>query len=309
MTKSFLLPVFMSLRPLQWLKNLAIFSAILFSGRLFNPNYLWPVFLAFLIFNLLSSGMYLINDLIDVERDKVHIYKRFRPIAAGSISKKIGLLLAVVLILIGLYFSFELSTNLFVVALVFVFLQLFYNLLLKFIILLDIVTIAIAFMLRIFAGSLVVLVPLSSWLILTTMMLALLLAAGKRRAELTLLTERLAGKHRETLYHYPMKLLDGITFMMGAASLITYSLFTFSESELPSKNFIVSYLPQTLESPKWLMITIPIVVYGILRYLYVIFEGKGGDSPEKILISDLPLSLSILAWLIGVLIIIYFIPS
>ena len=106
-----------------------------------------------------------------------------------------------------------------------------------------------------------------------------------------------------------MKLLDGITFMMGAASLITYSLFTFSESELPSKNFIVSYLPQTLESPKWLMITIPIVVYGILRYLYVIFEGKGGDSPEKILISDLPLSLSILAWLIGVLIIIYFIPS
>src|SRR3989344_8738809 len=113
MTTSSFLSIFMSLRPLQWLKNLSIFSAILFSGRLFNPNYLWPVFFAFLIFNLLSSGMYLINDLIDVERDKVHTYKRFRTIDQGLVSKKLGLLLAVTLIIIGLYFSFKLSTNLF----------------------------------------------------------------------------------------------------------------------------------------------------------------------------------------------------
>lgn len=302
-------PILISLRPLQWLKNLAVFSAILFSGDFFEPSFFWPVFASFWIFNILSSGMYLVNDLLDIERDKAHMYKRFRPIAKGLVSKKLALAIAVLLIIISLYFSFKLSNHLFAIVLIFVILQLAYNLFLKFVILLDIVAIAIGFMLRIFAGSFVVLAPLSSWLILTTMMLALLLAAGKRRSELTLLTENLAGKHRETLYYYPTKLLDGVTFMMGTASLITYSLFTFNELELQSKEFIISYLPQTLASPKWLMVTIPLVVYGILRYLFLIFEGKGEDSPEKILVKDLPLSAAIFFWVLSVFTIIYVIPS
>jgi 4-hydroxybenzoate polyprenyltransferase len=253
--------------------------------------------------------MYLVNDLLDVERDKIHLFKRFRPIAQGALSKNVVLATAVILTSIGLYLSLKLSSHLFAIAIIFVLLQLSYNLFFKSIILFDIVAIATTFMLRVFAGSLVVLVPLSSWLILTTIMLALFLATGKRRSELTLLTERLAGKHRKTLYHYHTNLLDGITFMMGAATLITYSLFTFNEPELQSKGFIVSFLPQTLASPKWLMITIPLVVYGILRYLYLIFEVRGEDSPEKILVKDYPLFATVLLWALSILAIIYVLPS
>lgn len=301
--------IFVSLRPLQWLKNLALFAAILFSGDLFNSNLFWPVFTAFWIFNLLSSAMYLVNDLLDVEKDKIHLLKRLRPIAQGTLSKNVALTTSIILTSISLYLSLKLSTPLFAIAIIFVLLQLSYNLFFKSIILFDIVAISTTFMLRVFAGSLVVLVPLSSWLILTTIMLALFLATGKRRSELTLLTERLAGKHRKTLYHYHTNLLDGITFMMGASTLITYSLFTFNEPELQSKGFIVSFLPQTLISPKWLMVTIPLVVYGILRYLYLIFEARGEDSPEKILVKDYPLFATVLLWLFSVLVIIYVLPS
>ena len=302
-------PIIISLRPLQWLKNLAVFAAVLFAGDLFNPQFFWPVFAAFWLFNIISSAMYLVNDVIDVEHDQVHIYKRLRPIAKGVVKKKIALGTAALLLVVGLYLAYLLSIHFFVIALIFVVLQFAYNLFLKYVILLDVITIAIAFMLRIFAGSLVVLASLSSWLILTTMMLALLLAIGKRRSELTLLTKEIAGKHRETLYRYPTKLLDGFTFIMASATLITYSLFTFNEIELQSKEFIVSYLPQTLASPKWLMVTIPLVVYGIFRYLYLIFEGTGEDSPEKILVKDLPLLITTLLWILSVIIIIYALPS
>ena len=302
-------PIIISLRPLQWLKNLAIFAAILFAGDLFNLQIFWPVLAAFWIFNILSSAMYLVNDVVDLERDKFHAYKKLRPIAKGDVSKKTALLSTLILTIIGLYLAYLLSTPFFVISLVFVVLQLAYNIFLKNVILIDVITIALGFMLRIFAGSFVIIAPLSSWLILTTFMLALLLAIGKRRSELTLLTKELAGRHRETLYYYPTKLLDGVTFTMASATLITYSLFTFNEIELQSKEFIVSFLPQTLASPKWLMITIPLVVYGILRYLYLIFEGTGEDSPEEILVKDLPLLITTLLWLFSVLIIIYVLPS
>ncbi|MEX0617274.1 MAG: decaprenyl-phosphate phosphoribosyltransferase [Candidatus Woykebacteria bacterium] len=300
--------VLISLRPLQWLKNLAVFAAILFSGKFFQESFLLPVFASFWIFNILSSSMYLVNDVFDIERDKAHLYKRLRPIAQGKIDKNLALVISLFLTIAGLYTSFQLSTYLFTIALVFIILQLTYNFLLKFIILLDITTIALGFMLRVFAGSFIIGVPLSSWLILTTIMLSLLLASGKRRAELTILTHKLAAKHRETLYYYPTKFLDGVTFMMGTATLITYSIFTFNELETHSKEFIISFLPQTLASPKWLMATIPLVVYGILRYLYLIFEGKG-ESPEKVLVTDFPLLATIILWLSSVFIIIYLVPS
>ncbi len=303
--KGNLYPIFLSLRPLQWLKNTALFAAILFSRDLFKPEFFWPVFWAFWLMNILSSAMYLINDSVDRQRDKIHVYKKSRPIASGLLSPQLAVIIATILTAVGLFLSFKLSYYFFSVALAFVIVQLLYNLVLKFTILLDIVTIAITFILRVFAGSFVVVVPLSSWLILTTIMLSLLLAAGKRRAELTLLTHHLAGKHRETLYQYPERFLDGITFMMGAACLITYSLFTFNELELHNKAFVFSFLPRTLAYPKWLMLTIPLVVYGILRYLFLIFEGTGEDSPEKTLVKDFPLLATILLWLGSVVFIIY----
>ena len=309
MMVTILLPVLISLRPLQWLKNLAVFAAILFSGVFFDQGYFWPAFFAFWIFNILSSAMYLVNDVIDIENDKIHIYKRHRPVASGSVQKRTALFFSGFLTLVGLYFAYLLSNPFFITAVIFVVVQISYNLYLKHVILLDIITIAITFMLRIFAGSFVVVVPLSSWLILTTMMLSLFLATGKRRSELTLLTNEHAGKFRETLYHYPARLLDGITFIMASATLITYSLFTFNELELQSKDFIIAYLPQTLVSPKWLMATIPLVVYGILRYLYLIFEETGEDSPEKILVKDIPLLITTLLWFLSVIAVIYFFPS
>lgn len=291
-----------SLRPRQWIKNLAVFAAIVFSGDFFNPSKFGPVLSTFFVFNLLSSGLYLINDVVDREKDQLHYSKKFRPIAHGDISPPFALTVALVLIFSGLYFSLYLGNNsyLFSLAIIFVCFQLMYSLVLKRVILIDVIAIAAAFMMRIFAGSFVVGVSLSSWLILSVTMLALFLAIGKRRLELALMEHQTAVKHRDILGHYPPLLLDSMTTMMATSTVLTYSLFTFNETQNPRK-VALDFLPDTLASPKWLMITIPIVVYGVFRYLYIIYEKKQGDSPERVLFSDLPLLTSVITWTLTVL--------
>ena len=294
-----------SLRPIQWFKNLVVFAAIIFARELFLTTKFVPVFYTFLIFSAASSAMYLINDLADTERDKLHFSKRFRPIAAGKLTKQTALTSALFLASLSLVGSYYLSSYLFFIILLYFSIQLLYTFWLKEIIILDVLAIAFSFMLRIFAGSLVVLTPLSAWLILTTMMLALFLGIGKRRSELTLLAGA-ASQHRRALLSYPGALLDGLVFMMATAALITYSLFTFNSPETSQKEFFSSFLPQTLSSPKILMATIPIVVYGIFRYLYLVFEKSEGESPEKILVTDYPLAFSVIVWLAAVIFFLYF---
>jgi 4-hydroxybenzoate polyprenyltransferase len=295
-----------SIRPRQWIKNLVVFAAIVFAGQLFNPEKYLPVTYTFLIFCGLTSASYLINDLIDAKRDRLHYFKKNRPIAKGLLEPKIAFGAAFILLSLSLFASYFLSSYLFVLALGFVFIQLAYTFILKGIILIDIISIAAAFMLRIFAGALVIPTPLSSWLILTTMMLALFLAIGKRRLELTLLDQKTASEHRQTLLHYPPILLDGLTFMAATGTLITYSLFTFNEISVSRNLGFSTLLPETLATPKWLMVTIPLVVYGVFRYLYLIYEKKEGESPERVLLQDLPLLSTVVVWGIIVTGIVYF---
>ncbi len=294
-----------SFRPRQWLKNLAVFAAIFFGGRLLVKEDLTLVIYLFIIFCLLSSSMYLINDIVDKEADKVHFSKKTRPLASGLLSQKVALFAALVLILLTLLLTFFISELIFATAVVFIGIQLIYSLFLKRTIIFDIMAISFSFMLRVFAGSFIISEPLSSWLILTVMMLSLFLAIGKRRSELTLLTHQQAVKHREILSHYPISFLDGLAFMMAGASLLTYSLFTFNTGRAESFNPFTTYLPITLINPRWLMVTIPIVAYGIFRYLYLIFERKEGESPEKILLKDLPLFSAVSLWVLTSFILIY----
>jgi 4-hydroxybenzoate polyprenyltransferase len=298
--------VFISLRPIQWLKNLVVFAAILFSQEFFIVDKFVPVFHTFLIFSAGSSATYLVNDLVDRPKDRLHFSKKLRPIAAGKLSTKLVLFLVTILILLSLVGAYYVSAFLFWIILIYLVIQLIYSLLLKNFIILDVLAIAVAFMLRIFAGSVVVVTPLSAWLILTTMMLALFLGVGKRRSELTLLGGVQASAHRKALLSYPITLLDGLVFMMATATLITYSLFTFNTPELAQREFFAHLLPSTLSSPKLLMATIPIVVYGVFRYLYLIFEKSEGVSPERVFITDRPLLTSVLIWASSVFFLLYF---
>jgi len=304
-----ILPLIISIRPIQWLKNLAVFAAIAFSGELFLTDKFISVLYTFLIFTLISSGVYLINDLLDIKGDRLHYSKKNRPLAAGKLDRSIATVTSLLLIGTGVFWSFTLSMNLFLLLVLFITVEISYTLFLKQVILIDVIAIAFAFMIRVFAGSIVVLTPLSSWLILTVMMGSLFFAIGKRRSELTLLSN-VAPKHRATLSHYPPQLLDGITFMMATAALITYSLFTFNQPELSvNRKLIIEVLPITLSSPKWLMITIPIIVYALFRYLYIIYEKREGDAPAEVLISDKPLLTTTIIWLLAVIFLVYILPG
>ncbi len=294
-----------SARPRQWLKNLSVFTALFFGGRLLNQHDLASVFIVFFIFCLLSSSTYILNDVVDIKADRVHFSKKNRPIAAGLISKQVALLTSLILALIGVVIAFSVSTIVFLSALVFLLIQIFYSLELKKILIIDVMTIAFLFMLRVFVGSFVIHEPLSSWLILTVLMLALFLAIGKRRSEVTLLSQQDAAIHRLILSHYPVALLDGLAFIMATSTLLTYSLFTFNTGRATATTPLANYLPETLASSRWLMITIPLVIYGIFRYLYLIFDKKEGESPEKILLSDLPLFAIVALWLLAIFILVY----
>lgn len=300
--------IFVSTRPSQWVKNLAVFGAIFFGGRIFSIPHLQVTILTFLAFCFAASSTYLFNDLIDSRADLIHKAKRNRPVASGKVSREVAIVFSIFFALTGLILALYVSNLVFLTILLYLIVQISYNLYLKKVILLELLVIAFGFMIRIFAGSFASEVALSSWLILTVMMTSLFLAVGKRRSEITLLGN-LAGTHRSTLASYPMNLLDGLVYMSATSSLITYSLFTFNQASISSGKFLLSFLPPTLPSPKWLMVTIPIVVYSFFRYLYIIFEKKEGESPEKILLNDRPLLTSVLLWLLVASFIIYFLPS
>ena len=287
-----------AMRPRQWIKNLFIFAPLIFSGELFNTEYLNKSFLAFFYFCAVASSIYILNDIIDLEKDRKHPIKKNRPIASGKISVNLATVFSLILLIIfvpssfvfvGTYFGVILST--------YIVLQILYNLKLKDLIIIDALTITIGFILRVYAGALAISISVSSWLILAVIGLSLLLSFGKRRAERTLLEAQGISKEqtRKILRHYPDNLLDSMISMSATFAIITYSLFAFQASPTQIGEF--SYLlPVTLASAKWLMLTIPIVIYGVARYLYVIYEKKEGESPDRILLKDKPLFFTALIW-------------
>lgn len=288
-----------TLRPQHWIKNLAVLAPAFFAGKILDPANTERLVWAFVILSLASSGSYIVNDLIDRQKDRLHPLKSHRPIAAGKISEGWAIFVAVALLTASFFLSLRFPPYFVLTVAAFIVVQIAYSLFLKRVILIDVMAIATTFSLRVFAGALIIAVSLSAWLILTTITLSLLIAIGKRRGEVTLLSHKLAAKHREVVGHYPNVLLDGLTFMMAGATLLTYALFTFNQPELDTRRTIAQLLPQTLATPKWLMATIPFVIYGIFRYLYVIYEKKEGSSPERVLVRDWPLLVAVLGWLLA----------
>ncbi|MDQ5981372.1 MAG: Decaprenyl-phosphate phosphoribosyltransferase [Patescibacteria group bacterium] len=304
--------IFRAFRPRQWIKNLIIFAPIIFSGELFNAEIFWKGVSAFVFFSVIASGVYLVNDLKDIEKDKLHPVKKNRPIASGKLPIKLATILAVCIFLVFLPLSFVNVGKYFgIVLCIYVLLQMAYNLKLKDVIIVDALTISLGFILRAFAGALAIPLSISSWLILAITGASLLLAFGKRRAERTLLEAQGISREstRTILKHYPDNLLDSMISMSASFSIITYALFAFQTSpDNPFQGEFGKFLPSTLAGPKLLMLTIPIVIYGVARYLYVIYEKKEGESPERVLLNDKPLLFSVVLMTIIIVLITNILP-
>ena len=303
------------LRPRQWIKNFAIFATLIFSGQLFNAFLLQRAIFGFLVFCALSSAIYVINDIFDIKKDRLHPFKRFRPLADKKISIRTALIVAAILTITSLILSALISTGFFVITIIYFLLHLSYSALLKQIEIVDILTLAGGYILRVFAGEIISGIHISAWLLLTTIALSLFLAIGKRRSELTLLGKSSLEKisiTRKTLSHYTEKLLDVYLSIFATSAFVFYSLFTFLENP-KGRQFTTDLIPAdilgTYLQRKWLMITIIPVVYGIMRYLQRIYEKHEGESPERVLFSDRALLTSVIIWGFLVVLIIYFIKA
>ncbi len=303
--------IFVSSRPRQWLKNLALFGPLVFEGSFFNNEKFFLTTLGFFIFCLITSGIYIINDVIDRKRDISHPFKSKRPIAAGRINPYIALIWATFILCVALILASSLLPFFMWAAVIYIGLQIVYSLFLRSYMLLDILAIASGFLLRVYAGAVLIDAHVTVWFMLTVASLALFLAIGKRRSERTLLIG--AGKEgmntREILAKYPENLLDALTVMFATACWFSYTMFTFLQPP-PSAgpqvlNLFGDFLPRTFLASKWLMASVPFVIYGVMRYLYVIYEKREGESPERVLLSDAPLLSAVVAWGLIVFLVIY----
>ncbi len=306
--------IFRLLRPRQWIKNFLIFAALLFSGQLFDLILLEKVSIGFLIFCAISSAIYVINDILDVEKDKLHPFKKFRPIAHGNVSVRTGIIIATILAASAITASYFLNPAFFVITIVYFVLHLAYSAYLKHIEIVDILTLAAGYILRVFAGEVVSDTHISAWLFLTVISISIFLAIGKRRSEITLLSNQPGAQltTRKTLSHYTDKLLDVYLSIFATSTFMSYALFTFLENpagiqfnfELIPADILGTYLQR-----KWLMVTIIPVAYGIMRYLQRIYEKHEGESPERLVFEDKPLLISVIVWVLSVIILTYFIKS
>lgn len=295
----------LALRPNQWVKNFILFAAIIFNGKLFDSRYFFLTTVGFVIFCAISSASYIFNDIIDLNFDKVHPEKKKRPLAAGMIPVNTAAEIAFLLAFFGLIASLFLSTVFFMVAAGFTVLHIFYSTFLKKHAILDILGIAFSFILRAYAGEVVTAYHLPFWFFLTILFVALFVASTKRHAEL--LREG-TSITRPTLFQYKEHILDFYTSMFGSTAILAYALFTFLEEppqfNAPFRTFLINVLPQALER-KWMVITIPFVIYGLMRYAQLAYEGSRGEQPERIITTDIPLIVSIVSWGILMIMILY----
>jgi 4-hydroxybenzoate polyprenyltransferase len=284
--------IFKEMRPRQWTKNVFVFAALVFDRQALVLKSLERTALAFIFFCLLSSSVYLINDVMDVEADRHHPIKKNRPIAAGNLPIPVALIAAALLIAIALTGAFFLSTELAIIAGIYLLTNLAYSKWLKHIPLIDVMIIAFGFVLRVVAGVSVIQVErFSPWLYIVMSLLALYIGFGKRRAEMTVLTSESNSSHRKVLDGYTLTLIDQLLTIVSATTLIAYGLYTFSAPNLPENHVM--------------MLTIPFVMYGIFRYLFLIQVKNKGGEPEELLLKDRPLQATVLLWGLSVLLIFY----
>ena len=287
-----LLNLFLSLRPAQWTKNLLVFAGLLFGMRLFDGAAVTRALSAFVIFCALSGVVYLLNDVIDRDRDRRHPVKSGRPIASGAVPVGTALTTAAVLGVLALGSAYLLGRAFALVAASYVGLLVLYSSVLKNIVIIDVLTIAVGFVLRAVAGAVAVQVEISHWLLICTILLALFIALAKRRQEIVSLAGEATG-HREILGEYSPHLLDQMIAVVTASTLISYAFYTVSpETELKF-------------GTQWLGLTIPFPLYGIFRYLYLVHQREGGGSPADLLLTDRPLLACVALWALAVALIIY----
>lgn len=305
-----------SARPKQWLKNLALYAALLFSGFLFyqeagQPSYFLLVSYAFVIFCVLTSSIYLINDLIDIDSDRQHPFKKNRPLASGRLPIPLAVFSAVTGLGVVFFLSLSLPTFFKLLVLAYAVLQLLYSTRLKHLAIFDIVAIALGFLIRVYAGAVVVNLHMNVWFLLTVISASLFMAVGKRQSERTLLSNSHVEFARQSLKNYSQRLLDQYTSMFATATWLTYAIFTFQSytqgvnllyEKFPELYFI---LPKTLHSQKLLMLTLPLVIFGVMRYLQLVYEENKGEAPEDILLKDKTLLAAVGLWLGMVVFLIY----
>jgi 4-hydroxybenzoate polyprenyltransferase len=280
------------MRPKQWTKNGVLFAGLIFSQNLFHVKFLLITVAGLLIFCAVSGSVYLFNDIMDREKDRKHPIKNKRPIASGDLSVHTAGLWGGLLFGISMIFSFLLNRPFALIVLTYFLLQILYSLYLKEKVILDVFAIASGFVLRVIAGAVAIAVPVSSWLYICTILLSLFLALSKRRHELILL-ESNAVEHRSILKEYSPYLLDQMISVVTASTIVVYSLYTLSDETV--RKFHTDHLK----------FTIPFVLFGIFRYLYLIHQKKEGGSPERLLLTDLPLTADILLYALTVGVILY----
>jgi len=293
-----------ALRVNQWIKNLVVFTAVIFSGRLFYYDSLLQTVSVFFIFCLLSSTSYVLNDIIDYNNDRKHPYKKNRPIASGAISIPTATFLVILLTIVSLTLALLFSLPLFLLSLCFILLHFFYSLYLKKKPVADIFAISLSFTIRALAGEVVLGYHIPIWLLLTIFFGSLFMASVKRHSELV----AHGSSARETLYRYNEHFLDFLTYTFATATIIAYSTYTYMEKppqvETFSSRFFAGIFPG-FEARKWMMLTIPLVVYGISRYAQLLYERAEGERPEKIITTDWPLIATILLWGVTIIALIY----
>lgn len=283
--------IIQSMRPKQWVKNVFILAALVFDRQLTNWSATLTTLIGVFIFCMLSSAVYLINDVFDKKADQSHPTKKERPIASGRLPTNVAIPVAVLVVVGSLYGAFRLSTSFGVISAVYFVLNLAYSFKLKHIPLIDVMVIAAGFVLRVAAGvSLIQVERFSPWLYICTSLLALFIGLGKRRAEIICLSDN-ATQHRKVLDGYSLEFLDQLITIVSGTSIVAYSLYTFSAPNLPENNTM--------------MLTIPFVLYGLFRYLYLIKVRKSGGAPEDLVLSDRPLQVCILLWGLSVIVIFY----
>lgn len=280
------------MRPKQWTKNVFIFAALVFDRKLLNKDAFLATLAAFLLFSLLASSVYIINDILDREADRLHPVKKNRPIASGLLPVRPALITAIILLLLNLSGAFLLSKGFFIISITYFVLNMLYTKWLKHLAIIDVLVIAACFVLRVAAGVSVIQVQrFSPWLYVVTTLFALYLGFGKRRAELSVLANDSPQSHRKVLSGYSIALIDQYITVVSASTIIAYSLYTFSATNLPDNNSM--------------MLTVPFVLYGILRYLFLIQVRNQGGEPEEILLKDRPIQVAVFLWAVTVMVIFY----
>ncbi len=284
------------IRPVHWIKNFAIFAALVFSGLLFEKGLFSRVFLGFIVFNFASSAAYVLNDIFDINRDRLHLIKKNRPLAKGDM--EVWEALALVLVLAGsaLMWASMLSSLFFLLVLGYLTLQVAYSSFLKNLHVIDILVIASGFVIRVYSGAFIIDAHLSVWFLLCVVSVALFLASGKRRAELGVVGS--SARTRKSLGKYSSELLNSYVTMFGNAAWMSWALFTFFESPNASKSVwtFLAELSRTTTVDKLLMISIPVTIFGVMRYQSLIFDGRS-EAPEKLLLTDVSLVASVVLWI------------